>query len=58
MSGGNRSAKAEAQLECPKCGNVAHIWRRAAKLKPKGHVKHMWCPVCREVTGHVERRPL
>jgi len=56
MSGGNHGKKKQAELVCPKCGNVSYIWRRGNRLKKEGHVKHMWCPVCEEVTGHVERR--
>ena len=56
MSGGSHSKKYQAELVCPECGNVAFIWRRMGKSKKSGHTKHMWCPVCQETTGHIERR--
>jgi len=56
MSGGSHSKKYQAELVCPECGNVAFIWRRMGKSKKSGHTKHMWCPVCQEITGHIERR--
>ena len=41
-------------LICPVCGNAAVIWRRRGRLRPAGHLKHLWCWRCQEVTPHTE----
>lgn len=41
-------------LRCPKCNNVQYINRRLSRLKKNGHVKHLWCPICRKRLGHIE----
>ena len=56
MSGGNRSQKAQVKLRCGVCGDEEFIWRRKSKLKERFHVKHLWCPVCKERTPHIEIR--
>ena len=43
-------------LVCPVCGSESFIQRRMCHLKENGHVKHLWCFSCQEVTPHVERR--
>ena len=54
MSGGKRLVP--VTLRCPVCGNEPVIWRKASKLKERGHVKHMWCPNCEAVRPFVEVR--
>lgn len=44
----------QKKLRCPECGNVAIIHRRENRNRPNGHIKHMWCFICKKVTGHVE----
>lgn len=56
MGCGSRTVTQQTMLVCQKCGNEAYIWRRACKRRAKGHVKHLYCPVCQETTAHVERR--
>ena len=41
-------------LECAMCGFVSTIQRRDSKNRAKGHIKHLWCPKCKERTAHVE----
>ncbi len=44
----------ESHVRCPNCGHVWPIWRLKARRKKVGHVKHMYCPVCKEDTAHRE----
>lgn len=41
---------------CEFCGLEFPIWRKASRLKTDEHVKHMYCPACRRVTAHRQRR--
>lgn len=46
----------QVTLRCAVCGRESFIWRRKSRLKEKGHVKHLWCPSCKERVPHVEVR--
>lgn len=48
--------KVQVFLVCEECGDIAPIWRFKARTKEPRHKKHMWCPVCLEVTKHIERK--
>lgn len=54
MASGSRTRTAKTYLECPECKNIQTIHRKKGKMKEKHHTKHMWCPYCQEVTGHIE----
>lgn len=41
-------------LQCSECGNKVKIWRKMNKQKSIGHVKHMWCPYCKDYVGFFE----
>lgn len=41
-------------LLCPECKKRFKIWRKTSKQKKKGHVKHMFCPYCRQTVGFIE----
>ena len=41
-------------LICSKCGHQTMIFRKRSKLKTIGHVKHMYCPYCKETTPFIE----
>lgn len=38
---------------CQVCGDVMPATKSKGPTH-EGHVKHMWCPKCREVTEHVQ----
>ena len=40
-------------FQCPQCGTVIPALKRKGKTHP-GHVKHMYCFVCRTVTEHIQ----
>lgn len=42
-------------LECPVCGSAATVPRPMSRKRPRGHVKTMWCPMCKDVRDFVER---
>jgi ribosomal protein L33 len=54
MSSGSRTRTIKTQLQCPECQSVQTIHRKAGKTKEKFHIKHMYCPFCKEITGHIE----
>ena len=54
MSGGVHSKVAPSMLRCSVCGRPQWIWRRQARRRGRGHVKHLWCPTCEERTAHIE----
>ena len=41
-------------LRCPQCKNIQRINRKLSKLKKPGHKKHLWCPICKKTTRHIE----
>lgn len=43
-------------LACPNCGTKTYIWRKASKLRERGHKKRMWCPTCGKERNFVEMR--
>ena len=45
----------KSPLVCEECGAEFVIIRTRGRLRERGHIKHVWCHVCREVTAHVER---
>ena len=56
MSGGYNGKMEQVKLRCAVCDSTAFIWRKKCKLKERDHVKHLWCPNCRDRTPHVEVR--
>lgn len=51
----NRNRLRETYVICPDCGNAQKIWRRMAKCKSVGHIKTIYCYVCKKETDHVEQ---
>lgn len=52
-----RSGRTELrQVACEVCGHQMPIQRRRSKLRSTGHVKHMYCPSCTEITAHIESK--
>lgn len=41
-------------LHCEECGNPFTIARKLAKQKEDGHIKHMYCPSCKETRAFIE----
>ena len=42
------------ELVCPQCGNITTIQRKIGKAKKVGHIKDLYCFVCKEVTKQFE----
>ena len=42
------------ELVCPQCGNITTIQRKINRTKKVGHIKDLYCFVCREVTKQFE----
>ena len=40
---------------CTEC-NYSIPLPRSRKQREKGHIKDVWCPKCKKVTGHLEVR--
>ncbi len=43
-----------SSLICLECGNIFTIPRRRRKHRADGHIKDLWCPICKEVRKHYE----
>lgn len=43
-------------LECPECAFEYVISRKESNQKKAGHIKHMYCPVCRKKQGFIEHK--
>lgn len=44
----------EKYLKCVACERVSVIQRKDSKDRPAGHIKHLWCPRCKERRPHIE----
>lgn len=42
------------RLRCLQCENVQTIYRRKCKNRSAGHIKHLYCVVCKSRVGHIE----
>lgn len=52
----NSKARVMVVQVCEECGTEFPIWRRKSRLKDDDHIKHLYCPTCRKVTAHKQRR--
>ena len=43
-------------LYCCVCGTKMYVPRNQGALRELRHKKHMYCPVCKEETLHIEQR--
>jgi hypothetical protein len=41
-------------LECVHCGGIQTIQRKDSKDRPSGHIKHLWCSMCKARRPHIE----
>lgn len=41
-------------LYCNKCGVKHPIWRIDGRRKSPGHIKHIYCHICKERTAHTD----
>ena len=49
---------AVSDFYCTECGNKGiPIFRRANQKKEPGHLKKLYCPICKKDTNHVEVKP-
>jgi len=56
MASGARTKTKQTFLQCPCCNTVTPIHRKKhpSKLKAKGHIKDLWCWVCKKEQKFVE----
>lgn len=43
-----------SSLVCLECGNIFIIPRKKEKHRGNGHIKDIWCPICKKVSKHYE----
>jgi len=41
-------------LRCTACDTIQQIQRLVGRNKAAGHIKHIWCIVCKRTTAHEE----
>lgn len=51
-----RKALTQSICICPECGNEFPIQRLKSKPRNKGHLKKLWCPVCKKEQNMTEIR--
>lgn len=51
-----RQEVVQTMLECEDCGFQMPIFRKQARQKKKGHIKHMYCPNCRKTKAFIEQK--
>lgn len=49
-----RQATIISELRCSKCGCIMPIPRKRGQLRADNHIKHMYCPRCKEIQAFVE----
>jgi hypothetical protein len=53
-----RQPMVQKELKCEVCGDIFPIFRKAWKNKESGHIKHLYCYKCKNITAHIELSPL
>lgn len=43
-----------SELTCEHCYSKYVIFRHKGSMRGNGHVKHLWCYRCKDVTAHTE----
>ena len=43
-----------SELYCENCNEKFIIFRKRGNLRGNGHIKHVWCYRCKDVTAHTE----
>ena len=46
----------QRHLRCPNCNNIITLWSKKNRIRPKGHIKTMYCYYCNELVDCVEIR--
>lgn len=54
MASGAKTTTRITHLKCEECAYLAPIHRKTHKTKKKNHIKHMYCPTCKETKGFIE----
>lgn len=49
----NQHSLQKRDFRCEECGAIAPAIKQRCKTNP-GHVKDMWCHICRRETRHVQ----
>lgn len=49
---GRRKQFIITNLKCTCCGNIWNIPRIRGEMRERGHVKDVWCIICKQVTPH------
>jgi hypothetical protein len=44
----------EVVLTCSVCGTPFPIRRLRERMRESGHIKHLWCCICKDRTAHKE----
>lgn len=49
-----RSMK-ERVFKCETCGNKMIAYKRAGRNTSQGHIKHMYCFICKDRKAHIQQ---
>lgn len=45
-----------SKLDCTECGTSLNVPRKRSKRREQGHIKDMWCPMCKKETKFIENK--
>lgn len=51
---GKYTKRLYSSLKCPKCGLIMTIPRRESSKRKEGHIKTMYCGICKETRDFIE----
>lgn len=47
-----------SSLKCQECGTILTVPRKRARQRESGHIKHMFCPFCKNIKAFEENKIL
>lgn len=49
-----RTAVQLREMKCTICGQVMYVSKHMRHMTPKGHIKTMYCPICKQETDFIQ----
>lgn len=50
----SRKQLTQRKFKCPECGYILFAFKRASQKTPKGHLKKLWCPRCKDEHNFIQ----
>ena len=49
-----RKKLVERRFKCPDCGYITIAYKKASLKTPRGHLKNLWCPRCKNEHNFIQ----